>query len=918
MCLTFDEDLNIANPGRLDPTDLACIADLAVGNFDHMQTNPNPPPATQRDPNLQLAIIWQPQCGRQLTSRFAVSLYNVDTQQNFQPSFGSTFIYQQELGQAAINGPHLAAGDAQGRSLLLGAPEKVTITSHIQPDIVLGIPPMHIDYIRDVNNLGPNGTPSVLNISVIPSLPAPATAFNTQYSFSSSASTTASRKNTTSYAFSTKETAEAKVSYGIPDVASVSVDLKTAAKQTHDTTVATAFNTYSGVTSNLSATTGFADHLFFTETRFNIYYYPVIGQMVCPAATPTCPEDEKLPLHVQFSGPDMVTQSDIDATTQEWYQPVWEPGNLFSYPWNLSLLQQAFPNLTPLTTSPAPWRGTDTSTSAYTTTWTEGSGSSQSSGSVNSTSIDVSVTVAAKASIEGFGIDGSAGFEVNSSQSVSTLNTSAQTLSASTGIQVNKPDFGDIVADNYLYDFGGYIFGQTPPTGTVQTIPLEDTQGNPIAIQTTGPLTVGFVADPLREQLPWWLQAYTRPDVGLNHPERWDWSKSTQTASFNSANDVEPALDQPFYHIKGLFITPQDANGTGPQLTTTIAGEQLSLQARVYNYSLVDMPAGTQVHVRFYGQVYDNGNLVGNSFLIGEDVIGPIPGFNSTSTNGEAPNWALAGKTFDTTGRADQYLIFWVLVWMLDSQGNLLPELEGHGLTQNPAPLTFAQITEVPTEPYSNNVGLYGYNSPFYVAAPDSALAGPPVKEGDLAIDRLSIPTTPILLDGKTKISAHLNAGDTHLGSLLVAFYDGHPQQGGTIFDVQMIPHLRPNALYQSRVFFRPQTCGAHTIGVVAGPATAAPVTASTTLDVTIDAVDTTEALIASTTGLALPTEVEARLVSKLAVAKNAFEHNAPRVAVNRVTAFVGEVEVQRGTTLTDQQADRLIGQAKQIISCVS
>jgi hypothetical protein len=88
-------------------------------------------------------------------------------------------------------------------------------------------------------------------------------------------------------------------------------------------------------------------------------------------------------------------------------------------------------------------------------------------------------------------------------------------------------------------------------------------------------------------------------------------------------------------------------------------------------------------------------------------------------------------------------------------------------------------------------------------------------------------------------------------------------------------------------------------------------------VDVTIDAVEAVEALIASTTSLALPTQAEARLVSKLAVAKNAFAHAFPRVAVNRLTAFVGEVEVQRGSTLADQQADRLIGQAKQIISCV-
>ena len=100
---------------------------------------------------------------------------------------------------------------------------------------------------------------------------------------------------------------------------------------------------------------------------------------------------------------------------------------------------------------------------------------------------------------------------------------------------------------------------------------------------------------------------------------------------------------------------------------------------------------------------------------------------------------------------------------------------------------------------------------------------------------------------------------------------------------------------------------------VVAGPATAAPATARATVAVIVEAV---EALIAFTTSLSLPTQAEARLVTKLAVAKNAFAHAFPRAAVNRLTAF-GEVEVQRGTTLTDQQADRLVGQAKQIINCV-
>jgi hypothetical protein len=129
------------------------------------------------------------------------------------------------------------------------------------------------------------------------------------------------------------------------------------------------------------------------------------------------------------------------------------------------------------------------------------------------------------------------------------------------------------------------------------------------------------------------------------------------------------------------------------------------------------MPAGTQVHA----QVYENARPVGDSFLIGEAVLGPLPGFNSASTKGTVSNWALAGTTFDTgafdqTEDGDVYLIFWVVVWIQDGQGNILPELPGHGLTSgSPPPICppnpssaapYTQITDVPIEDYSNNVGF--------------------------------------------------------------------------------------------------------------------------------------------------------------------------------------------------------------------
>ena len=57
--------------------------------------------------------------------------------------------------------------------------------------------------------------------------------------------------------------------------------MKLAGKETHDNSVADTYDTYATVTTSFSATTGFADHLFFTNSRHNVYYYPVIGQKMC-------------------------------------------------------------------------------------------------------------------------------------------------------------------------------------------------------------------------------------------------------------------------------------------------------------------------------------------------------------------------------------------------------------------------------------------------------------------------------------------------------------------------------------------------------------------------------------------------------------------------------------------------------------
>jgi hypothetical protein len=203
-------------------------------------------------------------------------------------------------------------------------------------------------------------------------VPAPSTGFATDFNFSSTSSTSSSRQSTTSWGFGIKTTAEAKVSYGLPFVASVTVDLKASAQYKHQSRVSKAFNTYGSTNTSLTATTGFADHVFFNQSRQNIYYYPVLGQTICPSTVPNCAPDQMTQLYVDFSAPDHVTKSDLDDTTLDWFQPGHEPGNVLTYPWDSAHLQSQFTEgLAPVTTTPAPCRGTDTSKTAYSTNWAD-------------------------------------------------------------------------------------------------------------------------------------------------------------------------------------------------------------------------------------------------------------------------------------------------------------------------------------------------------------------------------------------------------------------------------------------------------------------------------------------------------------------------------------------------------------------
>src|SRR5215471_3753233 len=382
---------------------------------------------------------------------------------------------------------------------------------------------------------------------------------------------------------------------------------------------------------DVSQQTGFSDQLWYSESRLNLYIYPVIGQIGCPERLPNCSDDQKVPLTVQFSGVDAVSTDTVPGNTTEWYQPPWEPGNLLSYPGNPQQLlaidsHQLSDNLT--------W-ATDQSTFLAKTTWSTGTTHSQSASFDQNYSYKDTLSVSASANLEIVSASFMGTLSLSGSFGFSDLHTSLTTLGKSAVIGVQKQGTFASPPD-YQYFVTPLIFGQQRPGGVVNDIPLSTD------VQTFGVLQTAFVVDPVRGDAGgWWKEAYTQaPDVALNHPTRWSVRLSTASnpndgtclaisavssdlncASLSPSDPEDPWLSD-FHTMRGLFITGAEAGGQGPQLDTATAGDRLLLQARVYNYSLAAMPPGTTVHTRFYGIPWNNNNNTANgpSFLIGETV----------------------------------------------------------------------------------------------------------------------------------------------------------------------------------------------------------------------------------------------------------------------------------------------------------
>lgn len=824
----------ITRPGdtRIQPDPRWHGMDVAVGNFDKKKQSALDPTQRERDPDLQIGVM-----GRDMnTHDNFLNVYSVDPQtfQITQESgvlLGGDYIQSRVLQPELVSRFWLIPSDLQGRSYRLGTVSKYTISDHMQPNVITAMPPMHVDFITPSEAT----SPTVLNLSGVPD------AFWTKYEIAVENKSDSSTTSTYAQNFGFQEQVTGGYEVGdikktgvkVEDTVTASQDFKNSNEQNH--------GSFQARNDSVATTTTWSDAVAYTSSTVNVWSYEVLGRTVCPAdktdGSGNCADSDKRPLTIQFSAPGGSVDGIGSGTGIEWYQPPWEPGNIFSYPANYAQLQKIVDgDLDQLTTDKL--YNTDNTPVTESTQWRSGVSSSSTLGNVRTFSGSNDLSVAGKASFVLGSYSGKFSFTAYGSDAFSSLTQNVSSTNESTGITLSKPNaFADY--NEYKYAFTPYIFGTKQPDSFVDGSILD---GLKTDVTTFGALRSAFVVDP-KTMSPggWWSQAYTLPDVALNHPARW----SINTQATPSSSDVKPnclvygvsmncavreqsdpndmwASD--FHKMRGFFISSASKPGAGPQREYAVEGEKLTLEARVYNYSTTSMPANSTVHVRFYGVPWatnNNNTPIGDAFLIGEDVLSPIQAFDPTQDN---LNWVLASTTWDTSDLGDKDFTFFVVTWLQNADGSLGTEMSGHGLNAVPGPVqsfagavNFEEILNGQSESYSNNIGFY--NAVFHVLSQSDAdaVAVQRSEVGDIRLGQIKVSDHKIDRGQRVEVSALLRTRGKSVSGVAVTFYDGDPTQGGKAFDLERVPHVRARDAYQVRVPFRSSDCGDHQIFVTVG-----------------------------------------------------------------------------------------------------
>lgn len=693
--------------------------DVGVGNFDGLV-----------DPDEEIMVAYEG-ADQGLYNRLLIEV--LDVSHNLNTLTQKYEEYKVDLTNKDGKRISVAIGDIDGDSVMLGEPIHLVVQQHIQPLVIIAEPPKHIDYIKDAQ-----GNLIELDVSRFTGRDYP---FMPGFTDSQKQEITTTTKSQSDWNFGVKISEDVKMSFGIPLIDRVKVNVQAAVNYTYGHHSAEMNKDYHSVEMGKGLQATGDDYVVARVMNVHVWRYPVIGQTV---------EDEdgnEGQLYVQITLPSDEKTQNVHGTDVEWYQPVHENGNIFSYPWLPGQIEdlsqgQILTDLQSFTTGAGSF--------TYYVDWTGVTEEGKETSSSNKLSEDVSITAQAK--ILFFNSKTTANEHYD--HTWSSLTTSDTTLTKSQGISITMPE----LAKGYSYEFTPLIYS----TGVEQV-----KQDNTTITMPTGALKVDFMVDPTATSAAeWWqhLSGYgDNTDLALNLPNRWVSDDGGNTWRFN-----EGAYN--LNTMKGLYLLDADDEEFGYFIKD---GEQVTVRVRVYNYSFVN---AQQVKVKFEAQESTDNQNWGERFEIGTCTIPTVFGFQNSQ---EKQNWAYADVTFDTSGKAGNFYRFWITVDPDDE----IAELEGHDLG----------------EKYSNNEGYFGL--PLAVVSEDSLAH---MSEYNLFFKTNSQAihfSNEHPYEGETvMLSLAVGADGGNAGHVLVCFYDGNPDDGGELFDMELIPFIHDGGSYHLRV----------------------------------------------------------------------------------------------------------------------
>ena len=679
----------------------------------------------------------------------------------------------------------LVTSDFRGQSEKLGSPLVINLDEYSNVYLKLAALPSHVDYVD-----ASNGESTVVNVSRPVQNKGD---FNTSISEenSDSMSSTSESVSTLTNAFMASVKVEVngteKVA-GVTSSAGASFEVGGGASfENKETQINT---NQTSVTEIIDNTAYENDKVAFQIFNTTLYYYPVIGQYVCPdidgEADYSCDESEKNQRYLLVTSPEVSNITYVATDNVSWFQPVYEPNNLLSYPTSEAQLianniegEESINVINDDATI-----GIDSGGISKTIVWDESASSTDSKLNVTTGNWFINMKQSASVGVKvgGSGVSGEVTTkqEYTGSDSISNTITSVNTFSAKTSIAINATK--GLVRDsgNYGYNISPVIYGgasedddselnaSTAPSSAVESYDF------------TGAYRLGFYIDGLTTDGGdfWTNDRYygSGIDISLNNPARWNVGKQRDTLGDDEQNclssqiygdclipyqpDSSPyVLENDFYNMKGLFIYGEDNSATR---IGVYEEEILTLKARIYNYSTASMAdmGASKVKVQFYIQEFDQDATAlktDGAIKIGEDEIDNIPGFGGEGA--DERNWEYAQITFDTTGYGSEEGIeyrFWIVAWPVDASGNYVEELTGKGLDMSSySGSDFANITDVPLEyveidytedgediikgkefTFTNNVGVYNQEFMIYTPVSDdelSSISGPFESDNELA-----------------------------------------------------------------------------------------------------------------------------------------------------------------------------------------